>query len=130
MNKTTEALINRKDVNILKESLYFEKLNVDFGYNFFSVLTNAYVIAFLSVVISLYTAKNIEMFNLDNYSYNTYITNNQIYNLKFFSIVKFKLANTIDIFIKIFIKLRKVVKDNGKRNTSNRRLNDDCYDIS
>ena len=130
MNKTTEALINKNDVNTIKESLYFESLNVDFGYNFFSVLTNAYVIAFLSSVISLYTAKNVKMFNLKKYKYNTYISNNQIYNLNFFSIVKFKLANTIDIFIKIFIKLRKVVKNNGKGNASNRRFNDDCYDIS
>ena len=130
MNKTTEALINKNDVNTIKESLYFESLNVDFGYNFFSVLTNAYIIAFLSSVISLYTAKNVKMFNLKKYKYNNYILNNQIYNLNFFSIVKFKLANTIDIFIKIFIKLRKVVKNNGKGNTSNRRLNDDCYDIT
>lgn len=130
MQKSTEALINKKDSDNIKNSIYFKELRLSFGYNFYNVLVNTYLIAFLNALLAMYVSKNDKMFNLKRFKYDTYISNNQIYNFKFFGIVKFKLANTISIFIKVFIKLRKVARINGKGNTSNRRLNDDCYDFS
>lgn len=129
MEKVNSALLSKKDLNTLINSIYFKKLNFSLGYNLQSVIYNAYFMAMINSFIAIVISRKDKMFSLKDVSYNTYISN-QIYNFKIYSILKFKLANTIGIFIKVFIKLRKVAKEYGKGKTSYRRFNDDGYDVT
>ena len=74
--------------------------------------------AFLNSVINMYLAKNINRFNIDRTKYSTYISN-KVYDIDFYSIINLNLVNTIIVIIKLIIKLKKVVKKNGKQTTSN-----------
>ncbi len=130
--KTSKALLSKKDLNKINNSMFFKQINLNFGFNLQNIILNVYLIAIVNSLLSIFIGKNSERIDLTGVKYDTYISS-QIYNLKIFSILKFNLANTIFVFIKVFIKLkkyRKVASLNGKRGTSNRRFNDDSYDVA
>ena len=126
--KFDEALLNKKDLKKVNNAISFKSIYINIGVNLKNYIVNAYIIAFLNAVINMYIAKNIEKFNLEKTSYNTY-TSNEILNLQIDSIINLKLVNTIIIILKIIFKLRKVEKKNG-RTTSNRKFNDDSYEFT
>lgn len=127
--KINSALLSKKQLKRFNSSIYFKELYIKLGYNFQEVILNAYIMALLNSVFNIILSKNSKMFNLNKIKYDTYISS-VIYNFEVYGIVKFNLANTIDIIIKAFIKIRKVEKLNGKRNSSHRRFNDDSYDFA
>ena len=121
--------MSRKEAKKINNSIYIQKLDMSLGVNFYDVVVNCYTIAFINTLFSILLALKKDMVNYKEVRYDTYISN-VIYNFKIYSILKFNLANTIFVIIKVLIRLRKVERKNGKRGTSNRRFNDDCYDIS
>lgn len=129
IQKINNALLSKKQLKRFNSSIYFEELCIKLGYNFQEVILNAYIMALLNSVFNIILSKNSKMFNLNKIKYDTYISS-VIYNFEVYGIVKFNLANTIDIIIKAFIRFRKVEKLDGKRNSSNRRFNDDSYDFT
>lgn len=115
--KRNSLLISKDEIIKLKESMTFEEFFLIFGFNLKDPIINAYVISILNSIINIYISKNVDKFTLENTAYKTYISN-KIIDLRFYSIINFKLVNTIIIILKIIIKLRKVVNKNGKT-TSN-----------
>lgn len=130
VKKVGSTIISKKDTDKILKSLYFEKLDLKFGFNFYNVILNAYLIAFFNTLICLLIASKQKYFNLNNIKYFTYISNKQIYNLDVFCISKLNFANTIFVIIKVFIKYRKVAKKYGKTKSSDRGFNDDSYDVA
>lgn len=126
--KMEDALLTKKDLKLFLKNIYFEKLHLNLGINLKNIIANVYAISFFNAVINMYFAKNADKINLEDTSYLTFISN-KMFNIKIESIIRLRLANTIHIIIKVFFKFRKVVKKDGSR-TSNRKFNDDCYDIS
>lgn len=126
--KIDQALVTQKDLKKLKSNLYYEKIDLNIGVNLKDVVLNAYIIAFLNAYINMYFAKNANRINFSKASYITYISN-KIINVKINSIIKVNLVNTIGIIIKLIIRFRKVVKEDG-RTTSNRKLNANGYDFT
>ncbi|MDD3304086.1 MAG: hypothetical protein PHP54_04135 [Clostridia bacterium] len=127
--KQDSALFNKQDFVKLRKNIFYSKFYLNIGYNLSDSILNAYAMATLNAIINLYLAKNIDKFNIDRTKYSTYISN-KIYDVDFYSIINLKLANTIIVIIKSIIKLKKVVKKDGKQTTSNRKFNDDSYDFS
>lgn len=116
--KKDSVLLSKKDIGKLKKNASYSKFYLNIGYNFKDPLVNAYMMAFLNSVINMYLAKNINRFNIDRTKYSTYISN-KVYDIDFYSIINLNLVNTIIVIIKLIIKLKKVVKKNGKQTTSN-----------
>ena len=127
--KINKALLTPKDLRNILNSLYFKKVSLDLGINFLNTILNAYVITVINVIINMFINNNLNKFNLNDTRYKTYISG-EVYNIKINSIIDIKLANIIYIIIKIIYKLRKVEKKNVRNKTSNRKFNDDCYDIT
>ncbi len=128
-SKIVARLLNEKDFNKIQNSFKFKKLNLKLGINFKNTMLNIYMLTFLSTIISIYISKNANKFNQKKLNYSVNISE-KILDLNVDSIIKFKLANTIGIIIKIIYKLRKVEDENVRtRSTSNRKLNDDSYDV-
>ena len=90
---------------------------------------NIYSIVILNIIFSMFVSKYNKCFNFDDFYYNFSMSQNEKLNFNFNSIIRFKLVNTIIIGIKIIFKILKEEKRYGKR-TSNRKLNDDCYDFT
>lgn len=126
--KINEALLNRNDLKKIKNSVYFEKFNLDFGINLQEIFLNIYSLGIINTLIPMYIAVNQNNFNMDNLEYRTYISNN-IVDLNLDCIMKVNLIHTISVIVKIIYKIRKVESKNG-RATSNRKFNDDSYDIA
>lgn len=126
--KVNKALLNSKDIKNIVKSIYFKKLHLDCGINLLDPILNAYVSALINTLINMFIAKNINKFNLKQTRYKTYISG-EVYNIKIASIINARSANIIYIIIKIIFKLRKVEKKNVRHTTSNRKFNDDSYDI-
>lgn len=116
--KQDTALLSKKDFSKIKKNTSYSKFYLNIGYNFKDTLVNAYMMAFLNSVINMYLSKNINRFNIDRTKYSTYISN-KVYDIDFYSIINLNLVNTIIVIIKLIIKLKKVVKKNGKQTTSN-----------
>ena len=116
--KQDSVLLSKKDIGKLKKNASYSKFYLNIGYNFKDPLVNACMMAFLNSVINMYLAKNINRFNIDRTKYSTYISN-KVYDIDFYSIINLNLVNTIIVIIKLIIKLKKVVKKNGKQTTSN-----------
>lgn len=116
--KQDSVLLSKKDIGKLKKNASYSKFYLNIGYNFKDPLVNAYMMAFLNSVINMYLSKNINRFNIDRTKYSTYISN-KVYDIDFYSIINLNLVNTIIVIIKLIIKLKKVVKKNGKQTTSN-----------
>lgn len=129
MQKINEALLSRKEAKKINNSIYIKKLDMLLGINLYNTVVNCYIIAGINALFSILLALKKDMIDYKNVRYDTYISN-AIYNFKIYCILKFNLANTIFVIIKVLIRLRKVERKNGKRSTSNRGLDDDCYDIS
>ncbi len=127
--KLNKVLFTRKDFKRLNNSIYFHKINLNLGINLKEQIINAYLITIINILISSYISANIDRFDLKETQYYTYISK-EIYNLKIYCIISFKLVNTIDILIKAMYNYRKVEKKNVTRTTSNRKSYDDSNDIS
>lgn len=127
--KLDKALLKPKDLKTLNESLYFQKLDMELGFNTQNVIYNAYAIALANAIINMYICKNAEKFDLEQTSYHTYISSS-IFQLKLDCIISFQLAHTIVILIKMILMYRKVVDKNGRTTTSDRKSNDDSHDIA
>ncbi len=125
--KVLQVLLNKKDIRKIHDSINFKKFNLNLGINFKNLILNAYIVTFVTSIISIYLASNTNKFNRKNLMYNVYVSN-KIIDLNLDCIIKFKLANTIGIIIKIINKLRKV-EDKNVRTTSNRKFDDDSHDI-
>lgn len=126
--KIDEVILRKDEIKKLGNSIFIEKLDLDLGINLRNVLVNVYLISTLNALINMYFAKKVDKMNLDKVSYQTYISN-KILNIDIDSIIRFNLVNTIIIILKIIMRVRKVVKEDGKT-TSNRKLNDDSYDFA
>lgn len=129
MQKINEALLSKKEAKKINNSIYIKKINFSLGFNLHDVIINSYLIALINSIIAILISTKKDMIDYNNLKYDTYISS-VIYNFKIYCILKFNLANTIFVIIKVLIRLRKVEIKNGKRGTSNRRFNDDCYDIT
>ena len=116
--KQDSVLLSKKDIGKLKKNASYSKFYLNIGYNFKDPLVNGYMMAFLNSVINMYLAKNINRFNIDRTKYSTYISN-KVYDIDIYRIINLNLVNTIIVIIKLIIKLKKVVKKNGKQTTSN-----------
>lgn len=116
--KQDSVLLNKKDFTTIKNNFNYEKFYLNIGYNLKDPILNAYTMALTNTLINMYLSKNIDRFNIDRTKYSTYISN-KIYDIDFYSIMNLKLANTIIVIIKLIIRLKKVVKKNGKQTTSN-----------
>lgn len=127
--KVNQALLNHKDFRNIINSLYVKKLDLEFGINFINQILNAYISTLINVLINMIIARYINKFNLKDTRYKTYISG-EVYNIKINSIIDVKLANIIYIIFKIIYKLRKVEKKNVRNKTSNRKFNDDSYDLA
>ena len=127
--KVNKALLSSKDFTRILDSVYVKKLDLEIGINLVNVLVNVYVNALFNSLINMMISKRKNQFNLNNLRYKTY-TSGDVYDIKINSIIDIKFANIIGIIIKIVFKLRKVEKKNVRNKTSNRKFNDDCYDIS
>lgn len=123
-----ENSIGNNELDKLKKNIKFQKIDLDVGYNTKNLILNSYLMAYLNYLINSYIAKNSDNFNLKNIKYNTYISKN-LFKIRFKSIVNLNFVNTIYIILKLIIKNMKGGKNNGKK-ASNRRFNDNCYDIS
>lgn len=126
--KIDEALLNRNDIKKIKDSIYFEKFNLDLGINLKEIFLNIYALGIINTLIPIYISVNQKNFNINNLEYRTYISNN-IVDLNLDCIMKVNLIHTISVIVKVIYKIRKVESKNG-RATSNRKFNDDSYDIA
>ncbi len=126
--KIDEVILRKDEIKKLGNSIFIEKLDLNLGINLKNILVNVYLISTLNALINMYFAKKVDKMNLDKVSYQTYISN-KILNIDVDSIIRFNLVNTIIIILKIIMRVRKVVKEDGKT-TSNRKLNDDSYDFA
>ena len=106
-----------------------DKLYLSLNYKLNNMYFNIYSIVILNIIFSMFVSKYNKCFNFDDFYYNFSMSQNEKLNFNFNSIIRFKLVNTIIIGIKIIFKILKEEKRYGKR-TSNRKLNDDCYDIT
>lgn len=127
--KIKKEAISIDDFRKLKNSIYFQKLNLNIGFNTKKIILNAYIISLFNALFSMYLSKNIDMFNIKNTEYNTYISKNLL-RIKLQSIVNINLVNTIFVIIKLIYKFRKGGKNNGKETTSNRKSNANSYDFT
>ena len=125
--KIDEVILKKDEIKKIGKSIFIQKLDLNFSVNLRNELLNVYVISILNAVINMYLAKNVDKMNLDKVRYETYISN-KILSIDVYSIIRLNLVNTICIIAKIIMRVRKVVKKNGKT-TSNRKLNDDSYDF-
>ena len=126
--KINEALLDKNDLKKIKDSIYFEKINLDLGINLQEIFLNIYILGIINTLIPMYIAVNQKNFNMDNLEYRTYISNN-IIDINLDCIMKVNLIHTISVIVKVIYKIRKVESKNG-RATSNRKFNDDSYDIA
>lgn len=106
-----------------------DKLYLSLNYKLNNMYFNIYSIVILNIIFSMFVSKYNKCFNFDDFYYNFSMSQNEKLNFNFNSIIRFKLVNTIIIGIKIIFKILKEEKKYGKR-TSNRKLNDDCYDFT
>ena len=106
-----------------------DKLYLSLNYKINNMYFNIYSIVILNIIFSMFVSKYNKCFNFDDFYYNFSMSQNEKLNFNFNSIIRFKLVNTIIIGIKIIFKILKEEKRYGKR-TSNRKLNDDCYDFT
>lgn len=125
--KVLQVLLNKEDIKKINNSIKFKKLDLNLGINFKDLILNAYIVTFITSIISIYIGSNINRFNRKKLMYNVYVSN-KIIDLNLDCIIKFKLANNIGIMIKIINELRKV-EDKNVRTTSNRKFDDDSHDI-
>lgn len=116
--KQDSVLLNKKDFTTIKNNFNYKKFYLNIGYNLKDPILNAYIMALTNALINMYLSKNIDRFNIDRTKYSIYISN-KIYDIDFYSIINLKLVNTIIVIIKLIIRLKKVVKKNGKQTTSN-----------
>lgn len=127
--KMNDALLTKKDLKKISNSIYFEKMHLNLGINFKNILVNVYSISLINSIINMYLASNVDKINFEETNYLTFISN-KMFNIKIDSIIRLKLVNTIIVIIKVFFKFRKVVKKDGTRRASNRKFNDDSYDFA
>lgn len=106
-----------------------DKLYLSLNYKINNMYFNIYSIVILNIIFSMFVSKYNKCFNFDDFYYNFSMSQNEKLNFNFNSIIRLKLVNTIIIGIKIIFKILKEEKRYGKR-TSNRKLNDDCYDFT
>lgn len=106
-----------------------DKLYFSLNYKLNNMYFNIYSIVILNIIFSMFVSKYNKCFNFNDFYYNFSMSQNEKLNFNFNSIIRFKLVNTIIIGIKIIFKILKEEKRYGKR-TSNRKLNDDCYDFT
>ena len=106
-----------------------DKLYLSLNYKLNNMYFNIYSIVILNIIFSMFVSKYNKCFNFEDFYYNFSMSQNEKLNFNFNSIIRFKLVNTIIIGIKIIFKILKEEKKYGKR-TSNRKLNDDCYDFT
>lgn len=116
--KQDTALLDKKDFSKIKKNISYSKFYLNIGYNLQDPILNAYAMAFFNTVINMYLSKNINKFNIERTKYSTCISD-KIYDIDFYSIINLNLVNTIIVIIKVIIRLKKVVKKNGKQTTSN-----------
>lgn len=121
--------MSRSNFKRLKENIYIKKIYLDLGFNTKNIIYNSYIMSMLNSYISSFIAKNIEIFNLKETVYRTYISRNLL-KIKIHGIVNLKLANTIVIVTKFILENMKGGKYNGKETTSNRKSNANSYDFS
>ncbi|MEG1059866.1 MAG: hypothetical protein RSD14_06300 [Clostridia bacterium] len=122
-----KAFITAKEIKRINNNLYFKKINLDLGINFDDAIINAYVLCIINAIINIYFTTNQKRINLYNTKYSTNISN-ELFNLNVDCIIKLKLANTITILLKIFLRVLKGGRKYG-RTTSNRGTYDDSNDI-
>ena len=127
--KVNKALLSSKDFNRILDSVYVKKLDLEIGINLVNVLVNVYVNALFNSLINMIISKRRNHFNFNDLRYKTY-TSGDVYDIKINSIIDIQFANSISIILKFIFKLRKVEKKNVRNKTSNRKFNDDSYDIS
>lgn len=104
--KKDSTVISKNDIAKLKKGLKFEEFYLNLGLNLKNYILNAYAIAILNALINMYFSKNADHFDLQKTQYKTYISN-KVIDLRFYSIINFKLVNNIIIILKLVLKLRK-----------------------
>lgn len=112
-SKYKKKIINKKDINKVLNSMYFEKLDLQIGINLNEYIVNSYIMSGLNMLLCMYINKNIKNFNFNNIFYSAYISKD-MYELKVNSIVRIKLVNNIYILIKVLINLLKLKFMKGK----------------
>lgn len=104
--KKDSTVISKNDIAKLKKGLKFEEFYLNLGFNLKNYILNAYAIVILNALINMYFSKNADHFDLQKTQYKTYISN-KVIDLRFYSIINFKLVNNIIIILKLVLKLRK-----------------------
>ena len=104
--KKDSLYMSKENIAKLKKGLKFEEFYLSLGFNLKNYILNAYAIAILNALINMYFSKNADHFDLQKTQYKTYISN-KVIDLRFYSIINFKLVNNIIIILKLVLKLRK-----------------------
>lgn len=87
------------------KSIKIQKLDLNLGINLNDPIVNAYAIALVNAALPLVIAHNDRKINLDNISYNTFISNKMLY-LQINTIIHVSLIKNLKSFIKIFFNAR------------------------
>ncbi len=142
-SKVTKAVIKKENLKKLNEKIFFEKFSLAIGTNLDNAIMNAYINTGINSLVSMYIGFNLDRINMKNTTFNIYVSKN-VYEIKFSGILRFKLVDTIYELFKIFYrylkikiidklknkKIKKQRKENGYGRASNRKPNDDSYDIA
>lgn len=132
--KNGDVSIGLKDIKKVLSKTSFDKFHIEIGFNLDSPIINSYANATINTLLCLYINKNIDKFDMRHLYYRVYISE-EIYKLHFNGILRFKIADTIDVvfrtmykMIKAKFKKRKVEGKNGR--ASNRKFDDDSNVIT
>lgn len=134
MTKLGKALLSKKELKKILKNIKFEEFYLGILFNSENHILNSYINATANTFLCMYINSNIDKFNIKKLRYYVHIGKN-VYEIKFNSIIKFRVINNIYELIKIgfrYIKLRKNKREEKDKDgrTSNRKSNDDNYDVS
>lgn len=136
ITKLQKALVSKKELEKIFKNIYFEECFFNIAFNSENHILNSYINMIANTFLCMYINKNINRFNLSKLRYSVNVSKN-VYEIEFKGIIKFRLINNIYELFKILIRYLKLKKEEkkGKESeengrTSNRKLNDDNYDIS
>lgn len=113
-------------MDILK-TIKISRLNMELGINFKDPIINAYLIAVINSILPILLLLNNKNINLNNISYQTFISKKVIY-LRINSIIHVSIVKNIISIIKIIFLILKGGIKNGNK-TSNRISNDNFNDF-
>ena len=99
-----------KGFKYLVNLLNIDKFKVELGINLDDPLLNAYIIAGINAILSMYLSQNIKKVNLENVDYLTFISNKKIF-LNADITIKISVFKSIDAILKIiFLVIKSKIK--------------------